>query len=275
MPLRDLLKKRDKIREDGEGKHNPPPTQSPTEFTIMRSDTNTQELIQPPSFPEEDMPPDASHDNRSSKLVSRFRSSSNASTASKASGKGEKRLSQRLHLRSASRTSSVSSVIPEDLPAIEDGAIGSEEKEAKWEERATILAKENPNTNCSTAVPMEKGDSRSRGNCQSRPQVIRNISDAKGDVGVGNLSKRDRADTVIRKPFKKQSGFMKPEVRRTVGFRVRFGVLEKQTRLTTFRNADLEQSTAMFGRLAEDNAMAQILYGLALRFVLPDPKQST
>lgn len=30
---------------------------------------------------------------------------------------------------------------------------------------------------------------------------------------------------------------------------------------------DLEESTAMFGRLAESNAMAQILYGLALRFV--------
>lgn len=32
---------------------------------------------------------------------------------------------------------------------------------------------------------------------------------------------------------------------------------------------DLEQSTAMFGRLAESNAMAQILYGLALRFASP------
>jgi len=31
--------------------------------------------------------------------------------------------------------------------------------------------------------------------------------------------------------------------------------------------SDLERSTAMFGRLAENNAMAQILYGLALRFV--------
>ena len=30
---------------------------------------------------------------------------------------------------------------------------------------------------------------------------------------------------------------------------------------------DLESSTAMFGRLAETNAMAQIMYGLALRFV--------
>lgn len=36
---------------------------------------------------------------------------------------------------------------------------------------------------------------------------------------------------------------------------------------------DLERSTAMFGRLAENNgnAMAQILYGLALRFVPTNP----
>ena len=37
----------------------------------------------------------------------------------------------------------------------------------------------------------------------------------------------------------------------------------------THKFVDLERSTAMFGRLAENNgnAMAQILYGLALRFV--------
>lgn len=31
--------------------------------------------------------------------------------------------------------------------------------------------------------------------------------------------------------------------------------------------SDLERSTAMFGRLADSNAMAQIMYGLALRSV--------
>jgi len=184
MPLKDLLKKRDRIKEDGENKQASAPEQSPTEFTFMRSDTNTQELIQPPSFPEEDTPP-PSLEHHSSKFVSRFRSSSNASTTSKASSKGEKRLSHRFHLRSASRASSFSSIIPEDLPSIEDGAIGSEEKEAKWEERATILAKENPITHHPTVVTMEKSGSRSLGNSESRPQITRNISDAKGDVRVG------------------------------------------------------------------------------------------
>lgn len=35
--------------------------------------------------------------------------------------------------------------------------------------------------------------------------------------------------------------------------------------LFSILSADLERSTAMFGRLADTNAMAQILYGLALR----------
>ena len=36
---------------------------------------------------------------------------------------------------------------------------------------------------------------------------------------------------------------------------------------------DLKRSTEMFGRLAKSNAMAQILYGLALRSVrIPKPR---
>ena len=184
MPLKDLLKKRDKIRADGENKQAGAPAHPPSEFTFMRSDTNTQELIQPPSFAGDDTPPLPSHEHPSSRLVPRFRSSSSASTVSKASSKGEKRLSQRLHLRSSSRASSFSSNIPEDLPAIEDGPGWSEEREAKWEERATILAKENPNTNRPVAVTAEKAGLRSRGISESRPQMARNISDAKGDVGI-------------------------------------------------------------------------------------------
>ena len=182
MPLRDLLKKREKLKEDGGNKHISAPDQAPTEFTFMRSDTNTQELIEPPSFPGEDATPPHGSNAPSSKLASRFRSSSNASTASKASSKGEKRLSQRLHIRSASRASSFSSVIPEDLPTIDDRGIRSEEKEAKWEERATILAKENPNRNQPMAATVEKPGSGGRGHRESRPQVVRNLSDAKGDV---------------------------------------------------------------------------------------------
>lgn len=42
----------------------------------------------------------------------------------------------------------------------------------------------------------------------------------------------------------------------------------RQLMLFSILFADLERSTAMFGRLADTNAMAQILYGLALRCVI-------
>lgn len=189
MPLRDLLKKRDRIGEDVPPIQDPPCTQSPAEFTFMRSDTNTQELIQPPTFGEETAAQRPVHEHHTSKLVSRFRSSSNASTTST---KGEKRLSQRLHLRSASRTSSTSSIVPLDLPMIEDAADGSEEKEARWEERATILAQGNRNMNQAPAASDGKSGLRSRGNSLNRPPITRNISDAKGDVSAGQTGKCTR-----------------------------------------------------------------------------------
>ena len=182
MPLKDLLKKRDKLRDVIPPTEDAPPSQSPADFTFMRSDTNTQELIQPPTFGEENATQVSSNERHTSKLVSRFRSSSNASTTS---NKGEKRLSQRLHLRSASRTSSISSIVPPDLPTIEDGVDGSEEKEARWEERATILAQGSHSKNHASAVTDNSGGLRSRGNSlTTRPQVTRNISDAKGDVST-------------------------------------------------------------------------------------------
>ena len=41
----------------------------------------------------------------------------------------------------------------------------------------------------------------------------------------------------------------------------------KRLLILLMAGSDLERSTAMFGRLADGNAMAQIMYGLALRSV--------
>ena len=62
--------------------------------------------------------------------------------------------------------------------------------------------------------------------------------------------------------YKKQSGSMNSEVRKPLHLR------QELPRWFDTQISDLERSTAMFGRLAENNgnAMAQILYGLALRF---------
>lgn len=193
MTLKDMLKKREKIRDDVKPTHSslldhPTP---PSDFTFIRSDTNTQEIIQPPSFPSDQLPDSASDAHHTSKHFSRFRSSSNASETSRTSSKGERRLSTRLHIRSHSRNSSSNSVnIPSNLPAINDGGDGSEDKEAKWEERATILAQQNEITRSRSSTLQDTTPKSARtekaleiDSCNGRPQgPTRNISDAQGDV---------------------------------------------------------------------------------------------
>lgn len=179
MTLRDLLKKKEKIKGDAGQKEAPSTEDSPpTQFTFMRTDTNTQEVISPPTFPEDHVP-QSKKDSHEKKRFSRFRSASNASTASNASKVSEKRLSSRLHLGSHSRTSSVGSAnVPSDLPAINDDAGDGEDKEAQWENRATILAQKNP--------VVKQGRSRDNSvegsSLSGRPPIVRHISDAKGDV---------------------------------------------------------------------------------------------
>lgn len=247
MTLKDLLKKKEKIKEDvTPAIADPPPREdSPPPFTIIRSDTNTQELIRPPTFAGEIAPAPAEN-HSTTKRFSRLRSASNASTASRSSSKGDKaetRLSQRLHLRSHSRASSQNSInLPADLPDIKDLSIEAEDKEAKWEERATILANSNPN-----AKPLSRDGQHSRpvtpnGTAQGseqthlgrRPNLTRSVSSAQGDENI-------------------------------------------QEAIRLHEAGDLVNSTAMFGRLAEGNAMAQIMYGLALRHgwgIPPDPPRA-
>ncbi|KAL8939722.1 MAG: hypothetical protein Q9216_003200 [Gyalolechia sp. 2 TL-2023] len=178
MTLRDLLKKGEKIREDA-GQKQPVEDESPpvSQFTFMRSDTNTQEVISPPSFADDYDPHLAKDAQPRTKRFSRFRSSSNASTTSNTSTRGEKRLSHRLHLGAHSRSSSVSSTnVPSDLPPINDKVGEGEEKEAQWENRATILAQGNP------VAKQGRSRENSVAGSTGRPTIGRSISDAKGDV---------------------------------------------------------------------------------------------
>ncbi|KAL8712446.1 MAG: hypothetical protein Q9220_003294 [cf. Caloplaca sp. 1 TL-2023] len=255
MTLRDLLKKREKIKEDGEKSHPAAAEEetTPSQFTFMRSDTHTQEVISPPTFAEDHISEVSKDPHHQSKLFSRFRSASNASTASTVSSRTEKRLSSRLHLGSHSRSSSIGSThLPSDLPAISDEVGEGEEKDAQWEKRATILAQGN-------LAARSRGNSESGSNLGHRPGTSRSISDAQGDVGKHHLILRN-----YKRPFKKQSGSTRQEVCVTVYMIDADPAIERST-LTDKPKIDLERSTAIFGRLAENNAMAQIMYGLALR----------
>ena len=191
MTLRDLLKKREKTKEEQKPTNASSSGTSPAGITFIRSTTNTQEVISPPSFASEKASESSTEAFSHSKRQSRFRASSTASTSSRTSNNSEKRL-HRLHIRSRSHASSASSVnVPPDLPVIKDSGGEGEDGEAMWEERATILAQKNPNTRSSSKPLPDKrrmsGFSeetlRTHGRDGDHQAVTRNVSDAQGDVG--------------------------------------------------------------------------------------------
>jgi len=241
MPFRDILKKKEKLTD---GSAPPPaaprePSFETPEFTFMRSDTHTQEIISPPTFSsaESSSHPSYAKDgnvessrtsgifkgrSRSSSAVSVLSTSSRASTSDKSRSK---RLSERLHLRK-SQTSSTS--VPSDLPEISAG----DEGESQWEKRATLLARENEKSRTRPASPT--------GSTVDLPGISSmTLGEAHGqDQGVVSTKYVD--DNI-------------------------------QEAIRLHEAGELETSTRMFGRLAdpngENNALSQVLYGLALRYV--------
>jgi hypothetical protein len=174
MALKDLLKKKDKTRgDDGSASSTTNTTTTAAkpaqtrrrapdipEFTFVRTTTSTQETIEPPSFPGDPeryrSPPLLSpRDARSGFGI--FRRQSNVAGgrsapttpttptspagAAAAAGEGDRKSSggsSRLHF---GRTrSSASANVPGDLPDVGgDGVARTEDEEARWETRATVL----------------------------------------------------------------------------------------------------------------------------------------
>ena len=267
MTLKDLLKKRDKIHDDALPPAAPPSI-DPLEFTIMRSDTHTQELISPPTFASDNQPQHTSNESQHShNPFSRLRKSSLASSSSKSPSKDEKRpsskegkrLSQSLHFRSNSRKSSQASVnVPSDLPEIQNVAVDKEEQQAQWEQRATILADANANTRARALSHSDQGSQspQQRGHRRSRSDISIPASAVVQVEPRAHLG--DRA--VVKRSISDQKGDEN---------------IQEAIRL--HEAGELSRSTEMFGRLAASNAMAQIMYGLALRHgwgITPNPERA-
>ncbi|KIW82686.1 hypothetical protein Z517_05713 [Fonsecaea pedrosoi CBS 271.37] len=241
MPLKDLLKKKNKI-DDDIGLHGAPLPQA-NQFTFVRTDTHTEEYINPPGFENDRYfaaggePKSPSPSRRS---FGRFRKSQSPGAADLSSPDKEKkehrRLSERLHLN-RDRAASTSSVnLPSDLPDIAGAYSESgdrQETEAKWEERATILASKSP------AMPAHAltGDLESLslgppGPPSSRP---RSVNDPESDIDI-------------------------------------------QKAIQLHESGDLREATQMFHQLAESgNVLSQVLYGLSLRHgwgCEPDPAKA-
>ncbi|PYH81671.1 HCP-like protein [Aspergillus uvarum CBS 121591] len=244
------------------------------QFTFIRTDTTTQEVIRPPAFdgdaPDPAPPPPTeslsavspppSHHRKSLNPFRRSRAPSQSSgVTSPPRARGEGRLSHLLHLdRSGggggggsggggwSRSSSSSSVnIPPDLPRIitsgggggggggkgGDTAAAREDVEAEWERRATVLVQRNPQfaaclSPTGSTAPTGFGMDGAVASRSRSSSCSRRINDPAGDVNI-------------------------------------------QEAIRLHEAGDLERSTEMFGRLADpegaNNALSQVLYGLALR----------
>ncbi|OAA64308.1 Tetratricopeptide-like helical [Niveomyces insectorum RCEF 264] len=174
------------------------------------------------------------------------------------------RLSHRLHL---SRTPSTSSRVPADLPEIvlpspEDntgGAGGNRDApsfsslgtdpaaavESQWEKRATILALENERQ-------------------RSRPTT----PDSQQQERLGSRGRPTTATTATPRSRSNSAAVSSKELDAKI-----------QDAIRLHEAGDLEQSTRMFGQLADprgdNNPLSQVLYGLALRHgwgCAPDPE---
>lgn len=269
MTLKDLLKKKDRVKADAESAESSQAALDAPEFTFLRTTTTSQEIIAPPSFPD-DTPSQSSHGSSKSEHGKRahtrplgFRKSSNAaftkdptaSTEPVAAEQpaqqlpirpsGQRRLSSRLHLSGRSRTPSTgaSSNLPEDLPDAPeavalptglDGASAVEETDVKEKREAQW---EKRATLLAMSNPLLEAEQSKKSEHEKPGSRGRSpsIADKRGDENI-------------------------------------------QEAIRLHEAGDLEKSTAMFGRLADpkgaNNALSQVLYGLALRHgwgITPSP----
>lgn len=223
------------------------PADEQPKFLFMRSDTHGHELISPPSFSSEDHSThgDGSTEKKTSRLFGRSRSASVNSTTSTSSRVSEtskskkdspksKRLSQRLHLKK-SEPSSAS--VPSDLPEIRVAAEGENDGgagiESQWEKRATMLARQNETASGRPTTPV--------GSTTDLPGSLSSMAIAgPGAAEKGVVSSKNVDDNI-------------------------------QEAIRLHEAGELETATQMFGRLADpnggNNALSQVLYGLALRYV--------
>lgn len=269
--LKDLLRKKESIAKDVPPPSKPAALNVP-EFKIIRTTTESEEVIEPPHFDGDDVQTDtAGKGQKKERRRTLFsRSSSAPKDAKKARTsldsdetkglqslsiwpKQERRLSERLHIggRSRSKTNETSSNLPENLPAAPDSVsvpsirvdgaaddgnkYANAQREAQWEKRATMLA------SAPSLLEGEERVGRSRDTINVNPPTrdrSRSISDQQGDVNI-----------------------------------------QKAIRL--HEAGDLANSTRMFGRLADpkgdNNALSQVLYGLALRHgwgIEPEPDKA-
>jgi len=279
MTLKDLLRKKDKIRDEARHEQAPATIVAVPEFKFIRTTTDFEETIQPPTYPGDEQPqqqdPNAVEVRErrhhlgfrkpSSSSITKDLSAASAppDSSEKSIGqqqqqqlpvrpKTQRKLSHKLHLhhdRSRSTSAESSTILPDDLPeapvavalpASGDGGTAEEAKEVKEHREAQW---EKRATILAQNNPLLLNDNPPNSHEQEKahprsPSPNGAVSNAHGDENI-------------------------------------------QEAIRLHEAGSLEPSTAMFGRLADpngaNNALAQVLYGLALRHgwgITPEPEKA-
>jgi len=189
MGLRDVLKKKDHLEHGDTSSQDAVNRLAAPEFTFIRSDTHSQEVIHPPSAPTGESkdqllnPKESPGDQKPRRSLdiffgSRSRSvSASSQTSTTPTRKIGRRLSERLHL---GRSPASSDNVPQNLPDIISTAEG-EQDELQWEKRATILASANKSRPETPAGDEESGNTtrgRSLSAAVSSPATDQDIQEA-------------------------------------------------------------------------------------------------
>ncbi|KAI1081755.1 HCP-like protein [Whalleya microplaca] len=299
MGLRDLLKKKNQLDEGYSADRETLDRLAGPEFTFIRSDTHTQEIIHPPSHPlhagsGNDQYLTATKDSSSSSAsagskprrsldVFRPRSRGNSTSSahsggdnvSQPRGEGHRRLSQRLHL---SRTPSTSEYVPENLPQINvtlsaaDGGPGGAAGGAGGAGAQVVDkdAYENQWEKRATMLAQANETARVRSPSNaalpsspipSAPPVLKLYSDDPSPPGYTTSANNGRTPDGVVSSKAIDEGI--------------------QEAIRLHEEGRLDQSTRLFGRLADpqgaNNPLSQVLYGLALRHgwgCEPDPARA-
>lgn len=270
MGLRDILRKKDKIEESKDNRREDAVNSlKAPEFTFIRSDTNTHEIIHPPSdgnsptyegrtdgaylgaYDAKLSSPATSPRSRGFPPVSSSNNKSSGSNSNLTTGPSPaRRLSQRLRL---SRAPASSENVPADLPEIvtttADPAAADDRDgtELQWEKRATILAK---TANENEALHRSAPASPALGG-GGPPVIPAELVQQRGGMRVVVDDGRGRTDA-------KNGVASTPTIDADI-----------QQAIKLHEEGELEQSTRLFGVLADpkgaNNPLSQVLYGLALR----------
>lgn len=250
MGLRDILRKKDDVQA---GTNIPTsPTNVPDGFVFVRSDTVSQEIIEPPDYSHL-TPAEKQSSLRRSLDVFRGGGRSRSASASSQTGTPQHRERRLSHKLGFSRQPENSEHVPAGLPELQPVGQGGEGgQEASWEQRATILAGQNEIARSRPATPHSRPTS-SHGNPR--------MSEGGASQPSGQRLAQMRLESVHP-----GSGAGTADEGKISSQEIDADIQEA---IRLHEAGDLLSSTKMFGKLADpygaNNPLSQVLYGLALR----------